>query len=64
MDLPQSSLSSPEMRHLVACGETLRELRVWSESRWDRTPERDRPRPARHCPGLGWVVTVPLGFGD
>jgi hypothetical protein len=46
----------------VACGDSLCDLRVWSEARWERTPPPRRPRRAEHRPGLGWVVAIPLAL--
>jgi hypothetical protein len=70
MDRPRSPLPLPRtrppasepLRHLVACGVGLSDLRVWPESRWDRTPPSLRPELAEHRPGLGWVVAVPLAL--
>jgi hypothetical protein len=59
LPLPRPPASEP-LRHLVACGDTLCDLRVWSESRWAGTPPPLRPRQADHKPGLGWVVAVPM----
>jgi hypothetical protein len=39
-------------------GETVREVRVWTEEEWERLDPARRPSPAEHVPGLGWVAAV------
>jgi hypothetical protein len=61
---PRRPVAAEPPRHLVACGVGLGDLRIWSESCWERTPAPLRPDLAKHCPDLGWVVVVPLSLGD
>jgi hypothetical protein len=51
----QSTLSEP-----IQCivGDTVCNVRVWSEEEWERLAPADRPTPAEHVPGLGWVGAV------
>jgi hypothetical protein len=39
-------------------GDTVCQVRVWSEKEWERLDPADRPDPAEHVPGLGWVGAV------
>jgi hypothetical protein len=36
-------------------GETVRNVRVWTEDEWARLDPEERPTPAEYFPGLGWV---------
>ena len=40
-------------------GETLWRVCIWTEPEWERLDPADRPAPAEHVPGLGWVAPVP-----
>jgi hypothetical protein len=41
-------------------GETLCRVLVWTEGVWEQLEPTARPAAARHAPGLGWVVAVPV----
>jgi hypothetical protein len=43
---------------LAIVGDTIREVRIWTEEEWEQTPAAERPSPAEHLPGLGWVGAV------
>jgi hypothetical protein len=55
--------TSAEARDPLLCvvGDTLCRVRVWTEAEWEQIVPADRPSPAVHVPGLGWVgATVRL----
>src|SRR4051794_32254273 len=62
--LPQNRLEdgnrAPPSRSRVFCaiGETLCEVRVWTEEEWEALPPDRRPSPAEFLDGLGWVGAV------
>jgi hypothetical protein len=39
-------------------GNTLCQVRVWTEEEWEKLDPAERPSPAEHVPGLGWVGAV------
>ena len=39
-------------------GDTLREVRVWTEEEWERLDPSRRPSPAEYVSGVGWVAPV------
>jgi hypothetical protein len=39
-------------------GETVREVRIWTEEQWERMDPAERPSPAEYAPGLGWVAAT------
>jgi hypothetical protein len=39
-------------------GETIREVRFWTEEEWEALAPEERPSPAEHIPELGWVGAV------
>ena len=44
-------------------GDTLCQLRFWTEAEWDALGPDRRPAGAAHKPGSGWVAAVPVrGF--
>jgi len=57
---PTAAAFRPDPVH-CAVGDTLREVRILSESEWDALPQGSRPRTAAHVPGLGWVVAMMPG---
>jgi hypothetical protein len=36
-------------------GDTIRRVRIWTEEEWTKFDPAERPSPAEHFPGLGWV---------
>ena len=44
-------------------GDTLCEIRIWSDEEWERLDSAARPSQFNHVPGLGWVGAV-LGPTD
>jgi len=56
----RSSTAPPGRPAAVQCvvGETLRRVRVLSETQWEAIPLERRPSPAEYFPGLGWVVAT------
>lgn len=48
---------------LVAVGDVLCQLFVWTEAQWEAIPEPLRPSPAANRPGLGWVAPLPARRG-
>ena len=57
---PPATAARPS-RPTCVVGETLREVRVLSEAEWGAIAPEDRPSPAEHFPGLGWVVAGRVG---
>ena len=52
--LPSTTdVKNPPVQCIV--GETIRPVRIWSEEQWNRIAPEDRPHPAEHVPGVGWV---------
>jgi hypothetical protein len=39
-------------------GDTICRVRIWTEEEWGRLPAEERPSPAEHVPGVGWVGVV------
>jgi hypothetical protein len=58
---PGPERPAPSLPEPVYCtlGETLCRVRVWTEEEWAALDPADRPTPAEHVPGLGWIVPVP-----
>jgi hypothetical protein len=54
-------LAAPALPRRLTCavGDTLCEVRVLTEAEWDALPAEERPSPAEHYLGLGWVVATP-----
>src|SRR5262249_46045631 len=50
-------LHAPEAIHCIV-GETLCQVCIWSEEELERLAPAERPSPAEHVPGLGWVGAV------
>jgi hypothetical protein len=46
----------------VSCivGETLRQVRIWTEKEWEQLDPARRPSPAAYLPGLGWIAGTRL----
>lgn len=59
---PETETASPAQPPLepIYCivGNTLCQVRVWTEEEWERLAPAERPSPAEHVPGLGWVGAV------
>ena len=58
---PQGPTAAPAPRpEPVRCivGDTIRPVRIWTEEQWERMDPAERPSPADHVPGLGWVGVV------
>jgi hypothetical protein len=36
-------------------GDTIRRVRIWTEKEWAAFDPAERPSPAEHFPGLGWI---------
>lgn len=53
-------LATPARQDPILCsvGDTLCEVRVWTEEEWVLIPPSQRPSLASHFPGLGWVGAV------
>ena len=52
-----SWVASPNPIYCVV-GDTLCELRVWSEDEWEQLEVVEKPTHVVHVPGLGWVGAV------
>jgi hypothetical protein len=63
MSAPPERPPRPEPVRCIV-GETVREVRVWTEEEWDRLDPARRPSPAEHVPGLGWVGAVSARRSD
>lgn len=49
---------TPDVPVYCIVGETLCQVRVWSDEEWERLEPSERPTTAEHVPGLGWVGAV------
>ena len=59
--LPKRRRDLPPAVGRCVVGDALRAVRVWSEEQWLAMPAHERPNPAHHFQGLGWVAAGPPG---
>lgn len=57
---PKQGRSAPALITPIYCtvGDTLCEIRIWSDEEWEQLDYAARPSRVNHVPGLGWVGAV------